>query len=131
MLDWITSLDLAGTFVFAVSGALAARQERMDLMGMFVLAVTTGAGGGTLRSVFIGAIPPPVFTDPAPVVIALVAAALWLVSGRYLAEEGRRHTPPLHFQSGMGIGGVTRYAEDLCKASALSAVRKSEKIAAT
>ncbi|MFW9278004.1 trimeric intracellular cation channel family protein, partial [Glaesserella parasuis] len=41
--------DLIGTIVFAISGAIAARQHKMDIFGMFVLAFVTGVGGGTLR----------------------------------------------------------------------------------
>ena len=41
-----TGLDLAGTFVFAVSGALVAVRGRLDLFGTLVLAGATGLGGG-------------------------------------------------------------------------------------
>lgn len=46
--------DLIGTIVFAVSGAMAARQHKMDIFGMFILAFVTAVGGGTLRDVMIG-----------------------------------------------------------------------------
>ena len=47
-------LDLVGVAVFAVSGALAARYKQMDLLGVFVLALATGVGGGTLRDLLVG-----------------------------------------------------------------------------
>ena len=65
--------DLIGVFVFAVSGAIAGRQKDMDLFGMFMLATVTCIGGGTLRSLLIGATPPPVLTDPAYVIVAAIA----------------------------------------------------------
>lgn len=65
--------DLLGAFVFAVSGAIAARQKEMDVFGMFMLATVTCVGGGTLRSLLIGATPPPVLTDPAYIIIAASA----------------------------------------------------------
>jgi uncharacterized membrane protein YeiH len=74
--EWFLIFDLIGTFVFAVSGAIAARQEKMDLMGMFVLAIVTGVGGGTLRSIFIGDIPPSVFTNPSAFLISLSAVGV-------------------------------------------------------
>ena len=52
-------LDLAGTFVFAVSGALVAVRGRLDLFGTLVLAVATGLGGGMLRDVLLGDLRPP------------------------------------------------------------------------
>lgn len=65
--------DLLGTFFFCVSGALAGRQKGMDFLGTFVIALVTGTGGGTLRSVLLGDVPPAVFTDVSYAVIAAVA----------------------------------------------------------
>ncbi|MGB1260177.1 MAG: trimeric intracellular cation channel family protein, partial [Akkermansiaceae bacterium] len=62
--------DIVGTFFFCLSGALAGRQKGMDWWGVFVLALVTGTGGGTLRSVMIGDVPPPVFRDPIYVILA-------------------------------------------------------------
>ncbi|BDS09000.1 membrane protein [Oceaniferula spumae] len=65
--------DIIGTFFFCVSGALAGRQKGMDFWGVFVLALVTGTGGGTLRSVMMGTVPPPIFIDPAYVILAAIA----------------------------------------------------------
>ena len=46
-------LDLVGTAVFAVSGALAAGQRRMDLFGALVIAAVTAIGGGTVRDLIL------------------------------------------------------------------------------
>jgi len=58
-----TALDLAGTFVFAVSGALVAVRGRLDLFGTLVLAGATGLGGGLVRDVLLGDVPPPGLVD--------------------------------------------------------------------
>lgn len=50
-------LDLAGTAVFAMSGALAAMHRRFDPFGVFILGVVTAIGGGTLRDLLIGRLP--------------------------------------------------------------------------
>jgi len=47
------TLDLFGTAVFAVSGALAAGQRNMDLFGALVIAAVTAVGGGTVRDVIL------------------------------------------------------------------------------
>jgi len=65
--------DLIGVFVFAVSGAIAGRQKKMDVFGMFMLAVVTCVGGGTQRSILIGVTPPPVLNDPAYLIVAAIA----------------------------------------------------------
>ncbi|WP_367875119.1 trimeric intracellular cation channel family protein [Luteolibacter sp. Populi] len=76
--------EILGTFVFCVSGALAAREKEMDWFGMFVLALLTGTGGGLLRSVLIGDIPPLILTNPlffgvaaAGTLVALAGAEHW------------------------------------------------------
>lgn len=51
------SLDLIGTFAFAISGALAAFNKKMDPFGIFIIAFVTAVGGGTLRDVLIGKTP--------------------------------------------------------------------------
>lgn len=51
-------LDLVGTFAFAISGATAAREKGLDLFGIFAIAFTVACGGGIIRDLCIGAIPP-------------------------------------------------------------------------
>ncbi|WP_242910271.1 trimeric intracellular cation channel family protein [Actinomadura terrae] len=69
-------LDLAGIFVFAVSGGLAAVRQRLDVVGMVVLAEITALGGGILRDLLIGASPPAAFTSLGYVLVPLIASAL-------------------------------------------------------
>lgn len=56
-INYIYILDLIGTVVFAITGALAAKEHKMDVFGMFILAFVTGVGGGTLRDMMIGSTP--------------------------------------------------------------------------
>lgn len=56
-------LDLMGIFIFAISGALLAVRKNLDVFGMWMLAEVTGLGGGVLRDLIIGAVPPAAFTD--------------------------------------------------------------------
>jgi len=51
----IYSLDLLGTFVFAISGALAAARKRMDIFGFLVVAMSVAVGGGTVRDLVLDA----------------------------------------------------------------------------
>jgi uncharacterized membrane protein YeiH len=70
------ALDLAGIFVFAISGALLAVRKNFDVFGIAVLAEVTALGGGVLRDLIIGAVPPAAFTDLGYFLMPLVAAAL-------------------------------------------------------
>jgi uncharacterized membrane protein YeiH len=57
-------LDLVGTFVFALNGALTAvRTARLDIVGVVTLGMITALGGGILRDLVIGAVPPATFDD--------------------------------------------------------------------
>jgi len=56
-------LDLTGTFVFALSGALAGVKRRLDLFGVLVLSFASATAGGIARDVLIGAIPPASVND--------------------------------------------------------------------
>lgn len=58
----ILVLNLAGTFVFGISGGLAAVSARLDLLGVVVLAAVVGLAGGIIRDVLIG-VPPATFRD--------------------------------------------------------------------
>jgi uncharacterized membrane protein YeiH len=69
-------LNLIGTFVFAVSGALLAVRKNYDIVGMIVLAGITAIGGGVIRDLIIGAIPPAAFTDASYFWIPLLAVVL-------------------------------------------------------
>ncbi|TAL74570.1 MAG: trimeric intracellular cation channel family protein [Rhodanobacter sp.] len=51
-------LDLGGTFVFAISGAVVAVRKRLDIFGVMVLAFAAGNAGGITRDLLIGVAPP-------------------------------------------------------------------------
>ena len=54
----LNTLDLAGTAVFAISGAAIGVKYRLDVFGVCVLAFVAGNAGGMLRDVLLGATPP-------------------------------------------------------------------------
>ncbi len=66
-------LDLAGTFVFALSGAMAGVKHRVDLFGVLVLSFAAGNVGGLTRDVLLGATPPPGISDWRYIGVSLAA----------------------------------------------------------
>jgi len=56
-------LDLAGTFVFAISGAMAGVKHKLDLFGVLVLSFAAANTGGIIRDLLIGATPPGAIND--------------------------------------------------------------------
>ncbi|MEM1438373.1 MAG: trimeric intracellular cation channel family protein [Pseudomonadota bacterium] len=63
MLPWLSIIDLAGTFVFAASGAAVGIRRDADLFGVLVLSFAAATAGGMARDVFIGATPPVALAD--------------------------------------------------------------------
>ena len=53
----LVMLDLAGTFVFALSGAMAGIKHRLDLFGILALSFAAATAGGITRNVLIGSVP--------------------------------------------------------------------------
>ncbi|HAY87814.1 MAG TPA: hypothetical protein DCY51_00055 [Bacteroidetes bacterium] len=56
-MDWIYILNLAGVFVFAISGTLTAIDSDFDVVGAIIIGFITALGGGTLRDILIGETP--------------------------------------------------------------------------
>ncbi|OYD61380.1 trimeric intracellular cation channel family protein [Rhodococcus sp. OK302] len=70
-------LDLAGTFAFALNGALtAARAVRLDIVGVVTLGMITALGGGTVRDVLLDALPPATFIDLRYLAVAAIGALI-------------------------------------------------------
>ncbi|HET7620649.1 MAG TPA: trimeric intracellular cation channel family protein [Gemmatimonadaceae bacterium] len=72
-------LDLVGVGVFAISGALAAGRNRLDLFGVVVIALVTAIGGGTIRDVLLDRHPIFWISNPAYLIVILAAAVLTIV----------------------------------------------------
>lgn len=72
----IEVFDLIGTFVFAISGALAGARHRLDLFGVLVLSFAAATFGGIIRDVVIGAIPPASIQDWRYVTVSILAGVV-------------------------------------------------------
>jgi uncharacterized membrane protein YeiH len=69
-------LDLVGTFVFALSGAMAGVRHRLDVFGVLVLSFVAANAGGILRDVLIGAVPPAAIADWRYIFVSLLAGSV-------------------------------------------------------
>src|SRR5499427_1213325 len=72
----LLALDLAGTFVFAISGATAGVRRRLDLFGILVLSFVAGNFGGITRDVLIGSVPPAAISDWRYLAVSLLAGVI-------------------------------------------------------
>jgi uncharacterized membrane protein YeiH len=78
-------LDLTGTFAFALNGAMTAlRAARLDLVGVVTLGMITAVGGGIIRDLLIGAVPPASFDDGRYLAVAAGGGLLAFALGQRL-----------------------------------------------
>nr|WP_294169581.1 trimeric intracellular cation channel family protein [uncultured Sphingomonas sp.] len=76
----LLALDLGGTFVFAISGAMLGVKRRLDIFGVLVLSFAACSAGGIVRDLLIGSVPPAAISDWryfAVAVLAGVATFFW------------------------------------------------------
>jgi len=89
-------LDLAGTFVFALSGAMAGVKRKLDLFGVLVLSFAAANTGGIIRDVVIGAIPPQALKDWRYLGVSLMAG---IITFYFPSAVRQRWNPVLVFDA--------------------------------
>ncbi len=105
MTTLLLTLDLLGTFVFALAGATAGARRQLDVFGIAVLSFATACSGGIARDVFIGAFPPAALSDWRYTAASLLAA---IVAFRWHSLIERMHSPVRVFDAaGLALFAVT------------------------
>lgn len=67
-------IDLLGTMVFAISGAMAAMRHNIDIFGATFTGFVTAIGGGSLRDIFLNL--RPVWVDDGNYLLAILMGVL-------------------------------------------------------
>ncbi|MGN0711735.1 MAG: trimeric intracellular cation channel family protein [Anaerovoracaceae bacterium] len=67
-------MEMIGTVAFAISGAIVGLERKMDIFGVCVLGSVTAVGGGMVRDVVVGNIPPAVFVHPVYGIVAILTS---------------------------------------------------------
>ena len=80
-------LEIIGVAAFAFSGAVMGIRKDMDVFGVCILALTTSCGGGLLRDLLLGQLPPVMFRDPifglTSIATALIVFIFFSLKGNY------------------------------------------------
>src|SRR5437588_1390299 len=101
-------LELAGTFVFALSGAAAGVKHRLDLFGVLVVSCATATAGGIMRDVLIGAVPPAALRDWRYVGISMLAGfAIFFWSPRPERQRPLRNVVLTFDAAGLALFAVS------------------------
>lgn len=102
-MNFFSILDLIGTFVFAISGTIAAGEKRLDLFGAAFIGFVTAIGGGTLRDMMIGINPVSWTSSMAYIYVIILAVAITFI----LKEQVFRFRKTLFLFDTIGIGVFT------------------------
>ena len=98
-------LDLAGTFVFALSGAMASVKHKLDVFGVLVLSFAAANAGGITRDILIGAVPPGAINDWHYLGVSLVAG---IITFYFPSTITQRWNPVLLFDAaGLALFAVS------------------------
>ena len=100
-----TFFEIAGTIAFAISGALVGVSRKMDIFGMLVLALSTAIGGGIIRDVLVGNIPPNSFKTS--IYILLTVITTFTVTGTTIGFNAYPEYPIFAITLGLitAVGG--------------------------
>jgi uncharacterized membrane protein YeiH len=93
-------LNVLGTFVFGLSGAMVAIRRRLDIFGVLVLSVATGVAGGILRDLLLGAVPPEVLHTVWPMAVASLAG----LCAFFFQPQIERFKRPVMLLDAIGLG---------------------------
>lgn len=88
-MNYIYILDLAGTLVFAISGALIANKKKFDAFGTLVIAFVTAVGGGTLRDMMIGSTPVGWMNDTNYIIMVGLGLVISVLFKKYILKLSR------------------------------------------
>lgn len=97
-------LEIIGTLVFAISGALTAAEKKFDLMGVLIIAFVTALGGGTVRDLIIGSFPVSWLTQPILLLIIALGVSLAFIFSKKLNKL--RKTLFLFDAIGLGLFAI-------------------------
>ena len=93
-------VDLLGTVAFAISGAAAATERRLDLFGAYAVAFMTACGGGIVRDLCLGVLPPVGISDWRYLACSALAATVTIWAGPWV----ERVKNPVSFFDSLGLG---------------------------
>lgn len=107
----IEVLEIVGTVAFAVSGAMVGVKKKHDLFGVLFLGIITALGGGALRDVLIGNIPPVMFRDYRYVGIAAIVSLVTFGAAYFIKRDSLKHKDAfnalLNVMDALGLGVFT------------------------
>lgn len=110
------AFDLAGVFLFALTGAMAAIRKGFDVVGLLTIAGATGLGGGVLRDLLLGIAPPAALREPRFLIAAVAAGLVGLLFGARID----RFRPAFTALDALGLGAYAAVGAQKALSAGLS-----------
>lgn len=101
-MELIYWIDLLGTMVFAISGAMAANRKGIDVFGATFMGFVTAIGGGSLRDVFLNL--RPVWVEDGNYLLAILLGVMISI---FFNKNLDRFARTLFLFDALGIGFFT------------------------
>lgn len=79
--------EIIGTIAFSVAGSLVAIRRELDIFGTVVVGGVTAVGGGCIRDVLLGNLPPTMFKVPVYAIVAVVVSCIVFLAEYLLPAE--------------------------------------------
>jgi uncharacterized membrane protein YeiH len=124
LIKGVKNMTLLDVFVYfgviaaAISGALLGVKKKLDFFGIIVLGVATALGGGIMRDILIGYIPPVALRQPVYTIISTVAALLVMFFPRKFGNRTRL----IVFFDAIGLGVFTAVGTNMALQHNMSSV---------
>jgi uncharacterized membrane protein YeiH len=107
--NFLNVIDILGTFAFAVSGAFAAMEAKLDPFGVLIISFVTAIGGGTLRDVLVGNLPVNWLNNDTTILVILCSSIVAMLFGSYL----KQFNTSLFLFDALGLGFFTIVGTEL------------------
>lgn len=104
----ILIIELIGIIAFAISGAIVGIKKRFDIFGVIVLGVITAVGGGALRDIILGILPPAMFKNSIYVLVAFLTSVIAFFAGAVATVKFKKNKQffkdMVNFFDAIGLG---------------------------
>lgn len=85
------AVEIVGTIAFALTGVITAIEKKFDILGAIVLGTVTAVGGGIMRDIILGYLPPLAFRHPVYALTAIITSVAVFVIAFFLGKKIVRH----------------------------------------
>ena len=107
----VAVFETLGLIAFSISGSVVGIRRKIDIFGLLILALMTSCGGGILRDLLLGSIPPVALRTPYYLLVSLCTTVVCFFYFKFIYPKfNRRHHKLLYLVQlfdAMGLGLFT------------------------